>query len=334
MHKLTRPILIRSASIIAIAAGAVSLTGAAQAATSNPGGTVSIASSTDTFQGVVIDPTSTTAYFTVPGSNQVDVLNLKKGTWSKPIPVGSGPRSLDITPDGGMLLVADSGQTISEVNLKNDQVTTVQTPNDGLSDTPYSIVALNNGTALFTTTFNGSGFGGRAYSLNLSTGAITPATGIGIINGEVTEATPLSRSADYSTAAAVLGDDSGGPFDVYSAATGNTVSGNLNAFINSGALSGNGSKLLIDGTYVIDATTGALLGTISGSGGNAVLTADGDTGYAFSGSSITELNTTDYQTGQTISLPDPASGGGQLALSPNGKYLVAETSGGAAIVNL
>ena len=43
----------------------------------------------------------------------------------------------------------------------------------------------------------------------------------------VTEAITLSRSADHLTAAAVLSDDSRGPFYVYSAATGSVVSGSL-----------------------------------------------------------------------------------------------------------
>jgi hypothetical protein len=35
----------------------------------------------------------------------------------------------------------------------------------------------------------------------------------------------VSRSRDYSTVGLVIGDDSGGAFDVYAAATGKVVSG-------------------------------------------------------------------------------------------------------------
>jgi len=240
---------------------------------------------------------------------QVDVINLKTGTFAAPIPVGSDPLGLDITPDGKTLVVCDGGAaSISEVTL-------------------------NNGNALFTTTFEGSGFGGTAYDLNLSTKAINVVPGIGI-EGQVTEVTPLSRSADYSTAAAVLGDDSEGPFDVYTAATGNVVAGSLNEFISSSALSGNGSTLLIDGTDVINAATGSLVGTIGGPGGNSVLNTAGTTGYTLYGSSITELNITALSTGSVINLPGLASGGAELAISPNGNWLVAEIDGGAAIVKL
>jgi DNA-binding beta-propeller fold protein YncE len=327
-----------TAALAVSAAGPLVLAGVAQAAPVKPAASqapvVTVASSPDTFKNVVIDPASKKAYLTVPAENQVDVLNLKKGTFGKPIPVGSDPQGIDITPDGTTLLVADSGgQTISEVNLSTRKVTTIETPPGGMSDTPYSIVALNNGNALFTTTFSGSGYGASTYDLNLSTGAISTVSGIGL-NNEVTEVTPLSRSADYSTAAAVLGDDSLGQYYVYSAATGNVVSGRLSTFVSSSALDGDGSTLLVDGTSVIDATTGTLLGTINGPSGSAVLNASGTAGFVLSGSAITELDITRYLTGQTISLPDPASGGSELAMSPNGKYLVAETSGGATIVKL
>jgi hypothetical protein len=52
----------------------------------------------------------------------------------------------------------------------------------------------------------------------------------------VTERTALSRSADYSTVGLVLGGDSGGFFDVYTAATGKVASGGLNSFISSSSL--------------------------------------------------------------------------------------------------
>ena len=320
-----------------VTAGSLSLATAAQAAPARVAAkapVVTLASSSDTFQDVVINPKSTIAYLTVPSKNQVDVLNLKTGTFSAPIPVGPDPLGLDITPDGKTLLVCDGGAaSISEVKLKTGKVTTIATPTGFIPNTAYSIAALNNGNALFTTTFAGSGFGADAYDLNLSTNAITVVPGIGI-NGQVTEATPLSRSADYSTAAAVLGDYSLGTFDVYTAATGNVVAGSLGNFVSSSALSGDGSTLLVDGTDVINAATGSLVGTINGSGGNSVLNAAGTTGYALSGFSITVLNIAALSTGSVISLPGSASGGAELAMSPNGKWLVAEINGGAAIVKL
>ncbi|HEV2372232.1 MAG TPA: Calx-beta domain-containing protein [Streptosporangiaceae bacterium] len=292
---------------------------------------VYVASSTSAFQNVVINPSSTTAYLTVPGKNEVAVLNLRTGTYGKPIPVGSDPHGIDITPDGKTLYVCDSGgQTISKVDTATRTVTTITTPPGLLNDTPYSIAIMNNGNALYSTTFAGSGFGANVYNLNLTTDASTVVTAI----SPVTEATPLSRSADYSTVGAVLGDDSGGPFDIYTAATGNVVSGSLNNFISSSSLNGNGSTVLVDGRYVIDAATGSLLGTISDSCGSSALTALGTTGYCLEAQSIVRLRIKRFLTGKAIALPQPAGGGAQLALSDNGRVLVAETSGGATIVEL
>jgi streptogramin lyase len=295
---------------------------------------VYVAGSASTFADVVINPSSTTAYLTVPGKNEVAVLDLLTGTYFKPIPVGSAPQGIDITPDGKTLYVCDSGgQAISKVNIATRKVTTIPTPPGTSNDTPYSIAVMNNRHALYTTTFSGSGFGANVYDLNLTTHASTVVTKMGI-GGQVTEVTPLSRSADHSTVGAVLGDDSGGPFDVYTAATGNVVGGSLNSFISSSALDGDGSTMLVDGRSVIDAATGSLLGTISDSCGSSALTALGSTGYCLEQQSIVKLNITSFLTGKTINLPMPANGGAQLALSHNGRVLVAETSGGATIVEL
>src|SRR5215472_2472986 len=290
--------------------------------------------SPDAFADVVINPASTVAYFTVPLLNEVAVLHLATGTYGKPIPVGSNPHGIDITPDGKTLYVCDTGgQTISKVNIAARKVTTITTPSSFTNDTPYTIAVMNNGHAIYTTTFAGSGFGGHAYDLNLSTNVSTVVSNLGI-GGQTTEATPVSRSADYSTVGAVLGDDSGGPFDVYVAATGNVASGGLSDFISSGSLDGDGSTMLIDGRYVIDAPAAALLGTISDSGGSSVLYASGSTGYVLETQSIVKLIIKRFLTGKKISLPQPANGGAQLALSPSGSILVAETVGGATIVEI
>jgi streptogramin lyase len=295
---------------------------------------VFVTGSPDAFADVVINPSSTIAYFTVPAKNDVAVLNLKTGTYSKPIPVGSDPHGIDITPDGTTLYVCDSGgQTISKVVIATRTVTTITTPPGSLSDKPFSIAIMNNGHALYTTTFSGSGFGAHVYDLNLSTNTSTVVSKMGF-GGNVTESTPLSRSSDHSTVGAVLGDDSGGPFDIYTAATGNVVSGSLDDFIDSSSLDGDGSTMLIDGRYVIDAASGTLLGTISGTSGSSALTLTGATGYRLVSQAIVRLNIGRFLVNKTITLPQPAARGSQLALSRNQHVLVAETGGGATIVEL
>jgi YVTN family beta-propeller protein len=329
MHKtISRYTVVLAASVTTAFLGSA----AALAAPASP--TSSTAASSLSFSNVVINPASTRAYFTVPADNEVAILNLTTGKFLKPIPVGSDPQGIDITPDGKTLYVADSGgQTISVVTAATRKVTTITTPAGTLNDTPYSIAVLNNSTALYTTTFAGSGYGGQAYSLDLATGASTVVPGIGI-GGQVTEVSPVSRSANHAVAGVVIGDDSGGRFDVYTAATGGVVSGSLNEFISSSALNAKGSTMIVDGTSVIGASSGAVLGTISDSCVSAVLNASGKTGYCLTSSSIVVLNTTTFLTGKTIALPSGVTGTGELAISPNGKLLVAETSAGATIVSI
>jgi hypothetical protein len=65
-----------------------------------------------------------------------------------------------------------------------------------------------------------------------------------------------------------------------------------------------------------------------------VLHATGSTGYVLETQSIVKLIIKRFLTGKTISLPQPANGGAQLALSPSGSILVAETVGGVTIVEI
>jgi hypothetical protein len=312
------------------AAGIAGASGGALAA-ATPSSSLTIVKSSLPFADVVINPASTFAYFTVPTENEVAVLNLTTKTFGKPIPVGSDPQGIDIGPGGKTLYVADSGgQTISQVGTATGKVKTITTPAGTSDDTPYSIAVLNNGNALYSTTFAGSGFGANVYDLNLTTDASTVVTSMGI-GGQVTEVTQMSRSGNYGVAGAVLGDDSGGPFDVYTAATGHVVSGSLNNFISYGTFNKAGTTFLIDGSYVIDAASGTQLGTISDNCVGAALTASGTAGYCLESSAIVDLNVSRFLTGASTALPKGVTGTGELAISPNGDLLVGITSAGAVI---
>jgi len=327
--------MFRSALIVATAAGGLFVMSAGALADTTPPSSITVADSSLAFAHVVINPASTFAYFTVPSENEVAVLNLSTDAYGTPIPVGSDPQGIDITPNGKTLYVADEGgQTISKVNIATGKAKTIETPPGNLGDTPYSIVVLNNGNALYSTTFAGSGFGGNVYDLNLSTDVSTELTSFGL-GGQVTEVTQLSRSINHQVAGAVLGDDSGGPFDVYTAATGDVVSGSLNTFISSGSLDKKGTTFLVDGTYVIDPATGSLLGTISGVDcTGAVLNASGAGGYCLESDAIVALNVSRFLTGASTALPSGVTGDGDLAISPNGDLLVGITSAGAVIATI
>ena len=288
---------------------------------------------------VVISPSSQFAYLTVPSQDQVAVLDLATGTFGTPIAVGPKPEGLDITPDGSTLYVCDSGsQAISVVDLATGQVSkTITTPTTPDSATPWQIAIGDNGTAIFTTTFAGSGLGAEAYLLNLTTGAITVASGIGL-GGQVTEATQVARSADYSTAAVIVGDDASGPVSIYHFGTGTTVTTALNEPVFYTSLSGNGKTVLVDDgspDFVLDGASGTLMGTVTaGMGLGIAVNEAGTVAYSVSlapdltGGSLEEASIARFLPGSSLLLPNGVVGSGPLALSPDGNTLVVLTSAG------
>jgi hypothetical protein len=91
-------------------------------------------------------------------------------------------------------------------------------PQNFTNDTPFSIAVANNGLAFLSTTFDGSGFGGRMLQINLATSAVTQRTDF-YDHGTTTEVTVLRASSDKSAIGIVAGDISSGPVFAYSVAT-------------------------------------------------------------------------------------------------------------------
>ena len=298
-----------------------------------------VAPHSGSFGAAVINPNSRFAYITDSSTNEVEVLNLNTGRYGASIPVGSDPTSLDITPDGRTLYVCDSGgQTISVVNVARAKVVhTIVTPAGFDSERPFSIAIDNDGTALFTTTFNGSGYGAHVYQLDLSSDAITVFTQA-TANGLVNQDTPLTRSSDYSTIAGVVGEDSGGKFFVVHPKSGTVVTGALSDYLQWPALNSDGSTLLIDpasdgwgaGTYVVDPTSGTLMGTITGRGAGLAM-GSSSTGYRIVTGGVEKLDVPQYLQGGSLPAPDAQTPRG-LSLSRNGHVLLAPTSSGVTII--
>src|SRR4051812_40219883 len=197
--------------------------------------------------GVVVDDVCKHVYVTNTTQNRVEVFSLEAMTLEAAIPVGSQPVGLDITPDGKTLYVANSGgSNISVVDLSTRvEVRRITVPSTFSNDTPFSIAIAGNGLALFSTTFAGSGFGGRLLQLTLATDQVSPRPDFWF-SGSTTERTILAASKDRSTVGIVAGDISSGPVFTYHAAT-NTFSPekDLNSFISDVGLSANGSTILV-----------------------------------------------------------------------------------------
>ena len=174
---------------------------------------------TGTLAEIVVDPCNEHVYVTNSSSNRVEDYAVTSGALQAPIAVGSVPVGLDVTPDNRQLYVANSGGTnLSLVDLATRQEQTKINFTSGFSgDTALSVAITANGKALFSTTFAGSGFGGRVLSADVTNGAVTQRTDF-FINGTTTEATFLRPSADHSVVGEIAGDISSGPVFAYRAA--------------------------------------------------------------------------------------------------------------------
>lgn len=295
----------------------------------------------------VFDPTSRLAYISNIGLNQVEVLNTRTGTYLPPIPVGSAPYGLDVTPDGKQLYVCNSGgQNISVVDIATRRVIrTIATPLGGVfTQRAFSIAIGGNGHALFTVTTEGSSFV-QVYDLTLATGTYVPFTGFdfGTGPGKVTNFTRLFRSADRSHLLGVDGNISNGPFFVHDTVGGGTTTGTRTGFNTFGALDRRGTVALLDGTFVMDPVTGALRGTVVSPGvpgfpvlnGPGVLNNAGTIAYRLEEGAIGVIDVARFLRVRSFPMGDATlSGRYGLAISPDSRTLVALTASGAVVVRL
>ncbi len=205
-------------------------------------------------------------------------------------------------------------------------------------DTPLSLAIARDGKALFSTTFAGSGFGGRLLSLDLASEAIVQETGF-YINGTTTEATQLKASADHSVIGIVAGDISSAPVFVYQTSTAAfSPEHDLNGFVSRVAVSADGTRVLVDGTFVLDDSLN-LLGTIPGA--TTVWAAFGPSAgvaYRTAADHIDVLDTgTFLVTGSIPVTADTLAGAagsnvGNLAASSDGRWLAVISDHGLSLV--
>jgi YVTN family beta-propeller protein len=295
-----------------------------------------------TLGDVIIDDRCEFVYFTNTTSNRVEVFSLQTGTLQTPIQVGSQPAGLDITPDGAYLYVANSGgNNVSVVDLtQRVELRKIPVPAGFSNDRPYSIAIANNGLALFSTTFAGSGFGARMMQLTLATDAVAQRADFWF-SGTTTERTRLSASGDRSTIGIVAGDISSGAVFKFTASTNSfSAEKDLNAFVSAVSLDWTGSKLLVTpGAYVLDATL-TLSGTIpltSGWGGSAV-DPGGAIGYRAASPLIDVLNLSTFlktgglPLGDTVDQAALYNEVGQMDISVDGKLLGVITDHGLSLV--
>lgn len=286
---------------------------------------------------VVIDGTGH-AFASNPSRNEVDVVNVRSGAWETAIPVGSEPTGLDLSSDGATLYVADrGGNQVSVVDvatrLETRRINIPPHPFSGF-DTPFSIAVANNGKALLSTSFNGSGFGARLLEIDLSTGAVRPRTDFNN-GGPTTESTVLASSGDHSHIGIAVGDIATGPVFMYTAATDSFTPEHDFGFVNMIALDHSGNRVVLGGvlgTFVLDGNL-ARVGTFATQGIAASVAADG-TAYRLQPDRVEVVDLEHKVVRRTIPLPDTASGlPWAIAVSPDGTSLAVLTARGMSLIS-
>jgi YVTN family beta-propeller protein len=255
--------------------------------------------------------------------------------------VGSAPSGLDTSPDGKTLYVANSGgNNISVVDvIQGIEKFKVPVPAGFSDDRPFSLAVANNGLVLFSTTFAGSGFGGRMLQLDPSTNTVSQRLDF-FAGGSTTEATFLRPSGDRSAVGAVAGDISSAPVFKYLAAA--NLWGpekDLGGFVAFIALDQTGATTLVNpGTYVLDANLN-LAGTIPGGSFGVAVDPAGAIGYQVGPARIDVLKLANFTKTDSLDVGDTlvnasafGSRVGELAISRDGGILAVITDHGFSIV--
>jgi hypothetical protein len=293
--------------------------------------------------GIVIDDACTHIYITNKTQNRIEDFSLQTLSLLPPIQVGSQPMGLDFGPGNRLLYVANSGgSNISVVDLQQRvELRKISVPASWNNDRPNAIAIGARGLALFSTTFRGSGFGGRMMQLNLDTEQVAHRTDF-YSSGRTTENTWLRASGDRHTIGIALGASSQGSVHSYKAGS-NTFSAPktlANASFEI-SLDDTGSvSLVTPGTYVLDAALN-LSGTVSGGhnkvGGNAV-SPNGSTGYRSVASRIDVMNLRTFMKTGELLLGDAVTSAwsdnsiGQIDISVDGRLLAVITDHGVSLV--
>jgi WD40 repeat protein len=263
--------------------------------------------------------------------------------------VGNNLRGIDLSPDGSTLLVADAlrGATagfIRRVDTATGAVTNLTYTRSSGEGGAWDVAIFNNGQAMFTTTWEGTGSPTQVRTINLATDTISNA-GLSL-TADGYSASLVARSADRSTG--FLGDSgtSTGPIRTYKAMTGSfssPINTNTNLDQRPMAVNRNGTQFALEaGPYYV-ALLGSNLNLL-------VIFSILDAGMAFdpvldrlytasSDGTVRVYDTTTY--GQIASFPvadaPPSSlvfSGNAMMVSDDGRWLFLQSTNGIDVQRL
>ena len=282
------------------------------------------------------------AYASNPAHNQIEVVSLGTRALEAPIPVGSQPKGLALSPDRSTLYVANTGaEDVSVVDLATRREVrriSVAAPRYGPVDRPSSIAVANNGTALLTTTALLPNGDTRLLQLDLVAGTFrvrtdpTAPTPIAVdASGDGSRIGALPRHFGITTAAFYEADS-----DSFTA--GKDLGGSP-TFL---ALDGTGSKLLmgpapLDGWYRPEGATvvfdaGLVRRATVPGGGPIAVNGPGTTAYRAQWREVEVIDLARALVVRSIPLPEVlGQGTGAMALSPDGATLAVLTASGVSV---
>ncbi len=271
-------------------------------------------------------------------------------TLLSPWHVGVGLYGADITPDGAFLYATEAvrGATqgmLHKVNLNDGTVTNFGYNLSFYEGGTWAVSIANNGKALFTSRFEGSGWV-PLRQIDLTTddfAARTDAPGSGG-GGQVRQDTHIRRGGDRSLLFLMESNISNGPIFTYNAA-GNSFPHNAttNYFLgaSTGSVSRDGSLIAMkigSDVRVMDASLNVVV-TLHNLGGGQVFDATRDVLYAVTSTQIIAYDTTTwadsyrFDIGQTVPAATPFDSG-EMTVSNDGALLFYSTPTGVRVYPL
>ena len=279
--------------------------------------------------GEVIVDAHGTAYTSNPSQNRVEVLTIATGVLGVPIPVGSGPRALDLSADGATLYVVNSES--SDVSVV-DLVEAGGPPHHPARRPPDVDRGGGQRHALVTRMSSGA-LRLRLLQIDLASGTVRERTDW--LNwGYGPNPSIVSASRDRSRIGVGLGTYESGSVAFYDAGTDTFTAQKSFGPVAYLALDATGATMLAgtDETSVIEGDL-HLRATMPTPGTVRRLSGSGAIGYRLKDATVEVLDVERAVVTAAIALPDPAVGWAPaLALTPDEGTLVVSTNRGFSVV--